>query len=199
MLVCKHQKVILCVSSTCLASFSLVWPIVVFNMSISMSCLRPCFGDVEGSCMSCVRYVNIYTIALTHDVVSTVVQVLSWSSEGLSEVSHLCFSPLDSPTVSHTKHMLYCGLRCLVVKSCWVCVRKVMYTQVHLPTHLAIFSKNLSTGPPSISWTSIQLLYAFSALSDQALFPKIVENLRLASKLSTLCNSGINSADCHLE
>ena len=33
------------------------------------------------------------------------------------------------------------GSRCLVIESCWVCVRKVMHAQVHSITHLFILLK----------------------------------------------------------
>ena len=74
-----------------------------------MSCLWPSLVMLK----ICVWVVfAMYTsIALTHDVVSTAAQMSSQSSEGLSEVSHLLLSSLDSPAVSHTEHMLSCWFK----------------------------------------------------------------------------------------
>ena len=74
-----------------------------------------------------------------------------------------------------------------------------MYTWVRSLTHLAIFSKNLSTWPPSISKIFVELHCTVSTLSDQALLPRTAQGLWFPSRKFAMHNSGINPVDCHPE
>lgn len=97
---CANTKIILFVSSSCISSFSLVQPTIVFRMLINMAFLWPRFGDVEGCVW--VLFSMDTSIALTHDVACTVAQASSRSFNDLSQVLCLSLASL----VSHTEYML---------------------------------------------------------------------------------------------
>lgn len=122
-----------------------------------------------------------------------------WSFEGLFEVSHLLLSPLDSPAMSHTEHTLsyWFEVSCRQVMLS-VCLQGHVFTSSLTHTH-SHFSKSLSTQPPSISRTSVELHYIVLALSDHVMLPRNMQSLRLPPRQSTLCNPEINSIDYHPE
>lgn len=79
-----------------------------------------------------------------------------------------------------------------------------VYSQGDLYTSSLAYTLNhsteyLSTETPSISRTPIELHCTVSDLSDQAMFPKIVQILRLPSRQFAMHNIGIILADFHLE
>jgi len=87
-------------------------------------------------CLSCAQYVNIYR---THTWCCKsyhvcVVTVIRMSISSVALVSHTHRSVTLSVCCLD-------GSRCLVVESCWVCVRKVMHAHVHSLTHLVILLK----------------------------------------------------------
>jgi len=111
----------------------------------SMSCLRPHFGDVE--CF--VWVVNIYH---THTWCckyyrASVIVVIRMTITSVVLVARNCRSMTLSACCLD-------GSRCLVVKSCWVCVHKVIHVRSHSFTHLFILSKPFqlehppTVGPP---------------------------------------------------
>jgi len=103
------------------------------------------------------------------------------------------------PLVSHTEYM----------SSCWfeVSYHQVMLSvcsQVHVYTSplthtLSHFAENLLTKTRSIIRTFAEPHCVVSTLSDQVLLPRITQSLRLPPRQSTLCNLGIDLADCHPE
>lgn len=190
--VSKQKKVISCVSSTCLSFFSLVCPTVVFNMLIAMSCLRPCSGDVEGLCLSCVHYVNIYhTHRRCCKHYRTSVITVVWMS--IQSVVLVAFTIRQSRSQSHWAYVVFLVWGILSSTEC-VFARSCIHEFTHLHNH---FYESLLTRPPSISWTFVELHCVVSALRDHVLLPRIAQNLRFHPIQSTLCNPGINPTNSH--
>lgn len=152
--VCKHKNSSR-VSSTCLASFSLVWRTIVFNMLIAMSCFRPHSADDE--CYVWVVFAMYTYIALTHNVVCIVAQVSLQSFNDLSQVLRF----LLAKSLNHTECFYLDGLRCLVIESCWVWVCRFMYAQVHLFTHLVILLKFCRRDHPSTTGHPLSCIAQF--------------------------------------
>lgn len=179
---CANVKTHLCVSSTCLASFSLVWSTVVFRMSIYMSCLQPRSGDVEG----CVWVVlDMHTsMILTHDVVEIIRQ-------SISSVA------LVARTVGQSHWVFFSWwfeVSCCRVKL-RVCSQGHTWTSSLIHT-LGQFAKVISTGPSSNNWTFVELHCTVSALIDYVLMPRITQSMRLPPKQSALHNPRIKLTDC---
>lgn len=108
---------------------------------------------------SCIRYEIIcHTHTWSHmKCHTTIIMVIQHSISSVTLVAHTC----RSVTLS------VCCLvdsRSLVIKSYWVCVHKVMHTQVHFLTHLVILLKICQPNhPPSAR----PLLTALRSISPQ--------------------------------
>lgn len=96
--------------------------------------------------LSCVRYGNIYH---THTVGckyyhSSIIAIIWTSITSVALFSRTCRSVTLSACCLD-------GLMCLIIKSCWVCVRKLTHVWNHSFTHLVIFSKPYWLDHPPIA------------------------------------------------
>ena len=135
MQVCKHT-VNSCVSSTCLSSFLLVLPTIIFGMLISMSYLQVCYGNLEVLSLSAWAIFTLSTlIALTQKVACIVAQVSSHSFEDISQVSHLLLITFESVSLSTWFSFWFevscCRFVLSVCSQCHLCTNPLAFTLSH--------------------------------------------------------------------
>lgn len=124
-------------------------------------------------CHACDLVLVISRVCIIHNFVRTDMKVSPRLSEGLSQMSDLSLSPLDSPTKGYVENMFpfqfgvsFCGVRLSVCSQGHIYMSSLAHTLSH-------FYEYLSTRPPSISRNSTALHCIASTLSDQSLLPKI--------------------------
>lgn len=65
------------------------------------------------------------------------------------------------------------SLMCLIIESCWVCIYKVMYEQVHSLTHLVILLKFWRPDHPPIVRPSLSCIAQFHPLVNMYFCPEL--------------------------